>query len=111
MVIGDEDQFNGNVYLVVLEYVADLAEIDEALEAHVAWLDAHYSSGLFLASGRLEPRTGGIILAGGDRADVEAAVAADPFATFGLARHSLIEFHPSKFGGPLDNDAIRAALS
>jgi uncharacterized protein YciI len=102
---------NCDVYLVVLEYLTDLAKIDAALEAHVRWLDAHYNAGLFLASGRREPRTGGVIFARGDRADVEAAVAADPFATLGLARHSLIEFLPSKFGGPLDNDAIRIALS
>jgi hypothetical protein len=42
---------------------------------------------------------------------VEAAVLGDPFATLGLARHSLIEFHPSKFGAPLDVEAIRVALS
>jgi uncharacterized protein YciI len=99
------------MYLVVLDYVADLARIDAALEAHVRWLDEHYSAGLFLASGRREPRTGGVILARGDRADVEAAVLGDPFATLGLARHSLIEFHPSKFGAPLDVEAIRVALS
>ena len=99
------------MYLVILDYVADLAEIDAALDAHVAWLDEHYAAGLFLASGRREPRTGGVILATGDRAAMEAAVATDPFATRGLARHSLIEFHPSKFGGPLDIDAVRAELS
>ncbi|MGX7681689.1 hypothetical protein ACSMXN_22620 [Jatrophihabitans sp. DSM 45814] len=45
------------------------------------------------------------------REAIEAAVAADPFAVQGLARHTLIEFHPSKFGEPLDTDVIRAALA
>jgi len=99
------------MYLIVLDYVADLADIDSALDAHGVWLDAHYRAGTFLASGRREPRTGGVILARGERATIENAVAADPFAVRGLARHTVIEFHPSKFGGPLDTDAIRSALA
>jgi uncharacterized protein YciI len=98
------------VFIVILDYVADLAEVDASLDEHVAWLRTHYEAGLFLASGRRNPRVGGVILAAGDRKDVEVAVAADPFAVRGLARHTIIEFHPSAFGGPLDTDAVRAAL-
>jgi uncharacterized protein YciI len=99
------------MYVIVLDYIADLAEIDAALSDHVEWLDKHYSGGLFLASGRREPRTGGVIFAAGAKAEVEAAVASDPFAERGLARHSVIEFHPTKFGGAFDSEAIRALVS
>lgn len=99
------------MYVILLDYISDLAEIDAALDAHVRWLDQHYRSGLFLASGRREPRAGGVILARGERVDVEAAVAEDPFAVLGLARHTLMEFHPSKFGGALDVEEVRGALA
>lgn len=108
---GSEAWLTGGMFLVVLDYIADLADVDAALAAHGAWLDTHYETGTFLASGRREPRTGGVILAHGSRKTIEDAVAADPFAVRGLARHTVIEFHPSKFGGPLDTDLIRAALS
>jgi|GEM_PF-1178882 len=92
------------MHLVVLDDVADLAGTDAALEAHGERLHEHYAAGTFLASGRREPHTGSMILAGGDR---EAAVAADPFAVRGLAKHTVIEFHPSRFGGALDTAEVR----
>lgn len=98
------------MFVVILDYIADLTEIDAALSDHAGWLDQHYRSGLFLASGRREPRTGGVILAAGTRDDVESAVARDPFALRGLARHTVIEFTPSRFGGPLDSESVRTAL-
>ncbi len=99
------------MFVVILDYIADLTEIDDALSDHASWLDEHYRSGLFLASGRREPRTGGVIFATGARHAVESAVANDPFATQGLARHTVIEFHPSRFGGALDSESVRVALN
>lgn len=96
---------------MILDYLADLTEIDAALADHATWLDENYRSGLFLASGRREPRTGGVILAAGLREDLENAVAADPFAQRRLARHTVIEFHPSKFGGALNVEQVKAALN
>ena len=98
------------MFLVILEYTADLDEIDAALPAHTAWLQTHYEAGLFLASGRREPRTGGVILARGERTAIDQAIREDPFAQRGLARATLIEWHPSRFGGPLDTPEIRAKL-
>ncbi|QIK62146.1 hypothetical protein G7068_02215 [Leucobacter viscericola] len=99
------------MYVIVIDYLAELAQIDEALDSHVSWLEEQYNAGLFLASGRQEPRTGGLIFATGSRSDIEAAISNDPFATLGLARHTMIEFHPSKFGGALASDEVRQALA
>lgn len=99
------------MFVIVLEYVADLSQVDAALNAHNAWLDVQYRAGLFLASGRREPRVGGVILARGERSEVEAAVSEDPFGIQGLARHTIIEFHPSRFGDPLNTKPIRSALA
>ena len=47
--------------------------------------------GWFLASGRKVPRTGGVILAIGERAGIEAYVAADPFTIHGIAEYEITE--------------------
>lgn len=98
------------MFVIVVEYTADLSAVEPVMPAHMAWVDEHYRAGLFLASGRRVPRTGGVVLAQGELAAVEAAVASDPFTTEGVARSTIIEFAPSRFGGPLDTEAIRAAL-
>jgi uncharacterized protein YciI len=98
------------VFVILLDYVEDLRKVDEALDDHREWLRKHYDAGLFLASGPQEPRTGGMIFAAGDRSLVEAAVAGDPFGVRGVAHHTIVEFHPTAFGGPLDDERIRRAL-
>lgn len=98
------------MFVIVVEYTADLSAVEPVMPAHMEWVDEHYRSGLFLASGRRVPRTGGVVLAQGELAAVQAAVAADPFTTYGVARSTIIEFTPSRFGGPLDTEAIRTAL-
>ncbi len=51
------------IYVVVLTYIKPLEEVDRAIPAHIEWLKKGYADGLFLASGRRIPRTGGVILA------------------------------------------------
>jgi uncharacterized protein YciI len=84
------------VFVVLLTYRKPLDEIDALMARHVAWLRKHYAAGLFIASGRQVPRTGGVILArSGDREAVAAAMAHDPFVSSGAATFELIEFKPS----------------
>jgi uncharacterized protein YciI len=49
---------------------------------------------LFVVSGRRVPWTGGVIVARGDRAAVEAAVAEDPFTIERVAETEIVEFEP-----------------
>jgi uncharacterized protein YciI len=85
------------MFVIELTYKVDLAEIDAAMKAHVAWLQRHYASGTFLASGRKIPRDGGVILATApDRATLEAIVREDPFVARGLADARVIEFRASQ---------------
>ena len=51
--------------IVSLTYGADLDAIDAAMSDHVDWLRACYVEGRLIASGRKQPRTGGIIMPGG----------------------------------------------
>ncbi len=85
------------MFVVLLTYVKDLAVIDALIPEHVAFLDEQYRAGVFLASGRRVPRTGGVILArSGDRAELEAILARDPFARAGAATYEVVEFSPTK---------------
>jgi uncharacterized protein YciI len=85
------------MFIALLTYVRPLDEVDALIPAHVAFLDEHYASGLFVASGRKVPRTGGVILiAGEDRARVLSVIAQDPFALAGVATYELVEFCPVK---------------
>ena len=55
-----------------------------------------YADGLFLASGRRIPRTGGVILAKCDsRETLQARLSQDPFQQLGLARTEIIPFEAS----------------
>ncbi|WP_337882039.1 YciI family protein [Chromobacterium haemolyticum] len=95
-------QADAAMFIVSLSYIAPLSDIDALLEQHVAWLRQGYASGLLLASGRKTPRTGGVILARGERAELEALLARDPFAVAGLARYEITEFHASMSAPELD---------
>ncbi|QEL57605.1 YciI family protein [Chromobacterium paludis] len=83
------------MFVVSLTYTAPLSDVDALLPAHVQWLKQAYADGLFVASGRKVPRDGGVILARGERAALEARLAQDPFAQGGVARYDIIEFVPS----------------
>ena len=81
------------MFVILLHYENGLDPVEKHLAAHAAWLDDQFSRGIFLASGRRVPRTGGVILAlARDRAQVEALVATDPFHIHGAARHEIVEF-------------------
>ena len=77
--------------ILSLTYIAPLDQVDRHIEAHMEWVKAGYDSGMFLASGRKDPRTGGVILARGERNAVEAYVATDPFAVAGVATYDVTE--------------------
>jgi uncharacterized protein YciI len=85
------------MFVVELEYVAELEEIDAHMAAHVAFLKKHYADGHFLVSGRKIPRDGGIIIATGtDREAVEKIAREDPFVAQGLATVRVVEFRASQ---------------
>ena len=85
------------MFIIELTYTASLARIDASMRAHMQYINAHYASGHFVASGRKIPRDGGIILAvGSDRAEIEAIAQQDPFVTKGLATARVVEFRMSQ---------------
>ena len=91
------------MFVVTLTYVVPLSEVELHLPAHVEYLKAQYAAGLFLASGRRVPRTGGLILArAASREALDAVLADDPFARAGVARYDVVEFSPTMTCPELD---------
>ena len=90
-----------NMCVVSLTYGDDLDAIDAAMSDHVDWLSDAYANGLLLASGRKQPRTGGIIIAIGDKKVTEELIAKDPFVSRGLATAEVIPFTASMAATPL----------
>ncbi|CAM1359736.1 YciI family protein [Tenacibaculum xiamenense] len=85
------------MFIINLTYQVSLETVDRFLEEHICYLEEQYKTGNFMASGRKEPRTGGIILAKGEnRKDVEQMIEKDPFKKHGVAHYEIIEFTPSK---------------
>lgn len=85
------------MFVLELSYTAPLDRVDAAMEEHVGWLDAQYTAGVFIASGRKNPRDGGVILAvGDDRAVIERLAATDPFVVHGVCAYRITEFIATK---------------
>ncbi|MFG3344444.1 YciI family protein [Streptomyces sp. NPDC048018] len=85
------------MFVLELTYTAPVERVDALLPAHVTWLEGQYAAGVFLASGRKDPRDGGVILAGGvGRTEIERIVATDPFSVEGVCAYRIVEFHATK---------------
>ncbi|MFW5499090.1 MULTISPECIES: YciI family protein [unclassified Maridesulfovibrio] len=84
------------MYILNLNYIKPLENIDALLEEHIKFLEKHYENGTFIASGRKVPRTGGIILARNiDLEQLEKTINEDPFKREGVAEYEIIEFIPT----------------
>jgi uncharacterized protein YciI len=94
------------MFILLNRYVKPLEEVDRVLPDHLRFQDAMYERGIFVVSGRLVPRTGGVTLANAaSREELEALLRDDPFQREGIAECLIIEFTPSRY-----SDAFGAAL-
>lgn len=85
------------MFIVSITYISEMSQIDKYLEAHIEYLDRNYERGVFIASGRKVPRSGGIILAKArNRSELEEILNNDPFKIHNLADYELTEFVPTK---------------
>ncbi|WP_225840022.1 YciI family protein [Streptomyces sp. NK08204] len=85
------------MFVLELTYTAPLEAVDAVLPDHVVWLDQQYDKGFFLASGRKNPRDGGIVLAvAEDRDRIEEIIAGDPFVAAGVCAYRVTEFIATK---------------
>lgn len=86
------------MFIIILTYQKGIAEVEKHLNAHREYLDSNYKSGRFIASGRQEPRIGGIILCRADnKQDVQSLIQSDPFYINEVAKYDIIQFEPTKY--------------
>jgi uncharacterized protein YciI len=79
------------MFILSLTYTAELSDVDLHIEPHMDWVKDGYDRGIFLASGRKNPRTGGVIFARGTKAEIDEIVATDPFTVHGVADYQITE--------------------
>ena len=91
------------MYVINITYTAPLDRIDDALEAHRAFLAKHFEAGVFVAAGPKLPRDGGIILAVRiERDRLDAILATDPFVVQKLAHYDVTEFKTTRLAPGLN---------
>jgi uncharacterized protein YciI len=91
------------MYVINLTYTASLERVDDALEAHRAFLTQQFDAGVFVAAGPKVPRDGGIILAVRiERDRLDEILASDPFAQQKLAHYEVTEFKATRLAPGLN---------
>ena len=84
------------MFIVNLSYIKPLDTVDRHLPEHKDFLLEQYAKGVFIASGRKIPRTGGIILARAEsRKELLMILEKDPFIKDGIADYEITQFAPS----------------
>lgn len=85
------------LFIIILKYIVELDKITEFRSDHLEYLDKYYAKGVFLASGRQNPRFGGVIIAKAEsREKLYEILAEDPFHQHLCAEYQVIEFQPNK---------------
>ncbi len=86
------------MFIIDLNYIVPLEELDLHMVAHVKYLKKYYKQNVFVASGRKVPRSGGIILAlAKSKHEIEKILEEDPFIKHKVASFTVTEFLASQF--------------
>ncbi|KAA2224355.1 YciI family protein [Chryseobacterium sediminis] len=86
------------MFIISLTYKSSIENVERLIPQHNIFLDKYYESGRFIASGRKEPRTGGIIIANAEfKNEIEQIISEDPFYIHQVADYDITEFIPSKY--------------
>jgi len=86
------------MFIISLTYKTSLENVERFIPEHNHFLEQHYSSGNFIASGRKEPRTGGIIVAiARSKHEIDEIIKDDSFYIHQVADYDITEFIPSKY--------------
>ena len=86
------------MFLVMVNYIKPLEEIEQYLKEHIQFLDHYYAQEKFIFSGRRNPRTGGLILMNlNSKEEIQQIIKEDPFHIYGMAEYEIIEFTPTKY--------------
>lgn len=85
------------VFLTRVKYKVDLVVADRYLDEHRTFLESCVKAGYIIASGGVQPRTGGFILS--KHASLEEATQVlhqDPFFLKDIADYDILEWEPNR---------------
>ncbi|MCX8738358.1 hypothetical protein J3U56_03320 [Gilliamella sp. B2824] len=86
------------MFIFSITYLKPISEVEKYLPQHIDYLERHYQSGHFIASGRKVPRIGGVILCRAKNKEQALTIMQkDPFYIYQIAQYELLEFIPTKF--------------
>ncbi|REE67342.1 uncharacterized protein YciI [Paenibacillus taihuensis] len=84
------------MFVVLLRYTGELERIDTFVEEHRTFLRKYYDAGRFIASGPMNPREGGVILAHAEsKEQLSVIISEDPFYREQIATYEIIAFEPT----------------
>lgn len=91
-------------FLIEITYTAPLADIDETLPLHRAFLQTGYDKGWLLMSGPKHPRVGGVVIGRAPTLEeMETFFKNDPYNQRGQATYRFVEFDPVKRAAILES--------
>nr|WP_321360173.1 hypothetical protein [uncultured Hyphomonas sp.] len=91
------------MYVVLLKFAENKARAVEFMDGHNAWIRDGFDAGVFLATGSLQPNTGGGILAHNTTRDaLDERIAADPFVAEEVVTADVLEITPARTDPRLD---------
>ncbi|WP_337021955.1 YciI family protein [Pantoea anthophila] len=83
------------MYVVFLNYIRPVEEVETLLAGHIDWLNRYFDADIFIAAGRKDPRTGGMLLVRDiERERLEAILAEDPFVA--VAQYEVIKVNVTR---------------
>ena len=91
------------MYVVSLTYKVAQEIVDQHVDAHMDWVNDAFDQGIFIASGRKVPRTGGVLLSKADRLTLDESLAKDPFNVHGVADFDVVEFAVTRAAPGFEN--------
>lgn len=92
------------MFIVNITYTKGIEVVEKYLEAHIEYLKEQYKQNNFIASGRKNPRVGGIILSNlSDKNKLNDILEQDPFKQAKIANYDVIEFIPSMVADGYEN--------
>jgi uncharacterized protein YciI len=82
---------------VLLKFSGNKDQAGQFMEGHNAWIERGFDDGVFLVTGSLQPKLGGVILAHDTSLpDLEARVKEDPFVAHGVVGAEIFEITPAR---------------
>ena len=85
------------MFLVEINYIVPIEEVEEYTVSHRAWLDVQVERGNILCVGPKVPRTGGIIIfLAKSKSEVEELIKQDPFHINNIGKYIITEFSANR---------------